>query len=252
MKILEVCTNYFYGFQNIAQFKQNDAKTNALAMLKIVSYFTVVIPLCFVALFTAASLCGRAYKMESLSPQDLNISSQAGKTIIKPKATPQEIRDAAKNAADGERIHCSGPSGHSYKELLGMVNKASIKEIPYIIEGALSNQYSTGLKKVIGELLRRSNFGGSSDKEKLKLTIKTITEERLLELVDKCKLPPLTEQFEFRINFDRYNDIELELFQKYGKELSLSEGGVKQIGDYIEHLKALCEKTRDKPQFIYE
>jgi hypothetical protein len=254
MKILEVCTNYFHGFQDIAHCQRNDAKTNVLAMLKIVSYITIVIPLFFAALFTAASLCGRANKVESLSPQDLSISNQARKTIIKkdkPK-TPQEIRDAAKKAAEGECIHTGGPSGHSYEKLIEMVNNAPTEEISYIIEGALSHQYSIGLKKALGELLRRRDLGGSAEKEKLKLSIKAITEERLLELVDKSELPSLAEQLEYLVEFDFYNDLELELLQKYGKELSLSDGGVKQIGDYIEHVRALCEKTRDKPQFMYE
>lgn len=252
MKILEFCTNYFYGFQDIAYYKQNDAETNTLAVLKIISYFTVLIPLFVAALFTAASLCGRVSKIESLSPQDFNISSQAGKVITKRKATPQEIRDAAKRAAEGKFIH-TGPNGHSYEKLLDMVRGASIKEISYVIEGALSDQYSTGLKKALGELLRcRDRFGGFSDKEKLKLSIKTITEEKLLELVDKSELPPLNKPFDYRITFDRYNNLELELLQKYAKELCLSDGGIKQIREYIEHIKALCEKTKDQPRFMWE
>ncbi|MDP1608833.1 MAG: hypothetical protein Q8L98_05930 [Chlamydiales bacterium] len=256
MKLLEVCANYFYAFQDISDYKRNTTKTNALALLAIASYFTVVIPVCFAVLFTAGSLCGRANKIEFLSSQDLKISDQAKKIIgnnDKPKATLGEIRNAAKSAAGGEFIHTAGPVGYSYEKLLDMVSKASTEEIPFIIEGALSYQYSTGLELVLGALLRSRDLSGTSDdKEKLKLAIQTITEEKLLELIDKSELLSLDKPIEHRIDFDSFNNLELKLLQKYGKELSLSDRGIKLIGEYIEHVIALCEKTKDNPQFMYE
>lgn len=82
MKVSNVCKSYFSGFQEISNFKKNDNKTNALALLKILSYFTVVIPLVFAAVYGAASLCGRVSKKYDLSSHDKNINDQAKKIIL--------------------------------------------------------------------------------------------------------------------------------------------------------------------------
>ena len=50
--------------------------------LKILSYFTVVIPLGFAAVYGAAYLYGRVSKKEPLSSQDKSVNNQAKKTII--------------------------------------------------------------------------------------------------------------------------------------------------------------------------
>lgn len=80
MKTSDLCKNYFNGFQEIFSFKNNDAKTNILAALKIFSYFTIVIPLGFAA---AASLIGRISKRTHLSPQDQNANVQVKKHVFK-------------------------------------------------------------------------------------------------------------------------------------------------------------------------
>ncbi len=59
MKILDISKKYFNGFQEISGFKRNDSTKNALATFKILSYFTVVIPLSFAIAYGAASLSGR-------------------------------------------------------------------------------------------------------------------------------------------------------------------------------------------------
>lgn len=58
--------SYFQGFHDIYNYKTNVNKTNALAILKILSYFTVVIPLGFAAVYGATSLCGRVSSEKSL------------------------------------------------------------------------------------------------------------------------------------------------------------------------------------------
>ncbi len=66
MKTSDVCKNYFNGFHDIYNYKDNDHKTNVLAVLKIFSYFTVVMPLGFAAVYGAACLCGRVSTKEPL------------------------------------------------------------------------------------------------------------------------------------------------------------------------------------------
>jgi len=59
MKASSICKNYFSGIQTIAKFKQNNAKTNAIAILEIFTYFTVIIPLFFGIAYAISSLIDR-------------------------------------------------------------------------------------------------------------------------------------------------------------------------------------------------
>lgn len=77
MKILAVCKSYFNGFNEIGNFKKNDNKTNALALLKIFSYCTGLIPLGFAVSYGVLSLCGRVSKKKTPSSQDQKVDSQA-------------------------------------------------------------------------------------------------------------------------------------------------------------------------------
>lgn len=94
MKISDVCKSYFSGFQEASNFKKNDSKTNALALLKILSYFTVVIPLGFAAVYGAASLCGRVSKKQDLSSNDKSVNDQAKKTILKNDSSTSSSKHA--------------------------------------------------------------------------------------------------------------------------------------------------------------
>ncbi len=58
MKVSEVCVSYFNGFGEIYNYNKNDYSINFLAMLKILSYFSVVIPLSFATVY-GITLCGR-------------------------------------------------------------------------------------------------------------------------------------------------------------------------------------------------
>ncbi|MBM3201785.1 MAG: hypothetical protein FJZ56_05200 [Chlamydiae bacterium] len=99
MQITNVCENYFNGFYEIANFSENDSCINSLALLKILSYFTVIIPLTFAAMYGISELCGRVSVEEELSDKDsrtqdlarqrgLGNSSRTSLTID-PAAAPQ-------------------------------------------------------------------------------------------------------------------------------------------------------------------
>ncbi|MBS4168513.1 hypothetical protein [Parachlamydia sp. AcF125] len=83
MKILDICKSYFSGLSDISTYKKNKGKTNVLAALKILSYFTIVVPLGFAAIYGAASLYGRVRKKLHLSSRDKIVNDQAKKTIGK-------------------------------------------------------------------------------------------------------------------------------------------------------------------------
>jgi hypothetical protein len=86
MILSNIYSVYFSGFQEIANFQKNDNTTNAFAALKILSYFTVVIPLALAALHAASSLFGRVSIPESLSDADRSARNLAAATLSGPTA----------------------------------------------------------------------------------------------------------------------------------------------------------------------
>ena len=77
MELVTVCKDYFSGFHDIYHHKKNYVPTIALAVLKILSYFTVVIPLAFAAIYGAASIHGRINKKQELSKSDQLVNMRA-------------------------------------------------------------------------------------------------------------------------------------------------------------------------------
>ncbi len=73
MRVTDFCKNYFNGFQDVSNYKKNDTKTNILAALKILSYFTGVIPLGLSAVYGVASLYDRVSKKVFLTSQDKSV-----------------------------------------------------------------------------------------------------------------------------------------------------------------------------------
>ena len=86
MKVTDFFKSYFNGFQDASNYKKNDKKTNVLAAVKILSYFTVVIPLGLAAIYGAASLFGRISKKD-LSSLDKTVLKLTVKKILPEKNT---------------------------------------------------------------------------------------------------------------------------------------------------------------------
>ncbi|CUI17395.1 hypothetical protein PNK_1788 [Candidatus Protochlamydia naegleriophila] len=77
MELRTICANYFSGFQELYDFKNNDASTNVIALLKAASYFTVIIPIGFGVTYGIASLCGRFSHRQELTETEQTINNQA-------------------------------------------------------------------------------------------------------------------------------------------------------------------------------
>jgi len=88
MKISEFCNSYFNGIEEVKHYKTNSKRINTLALLKILSYFTVIIPAGFALTNKLASLCGRAKRQDKLTPQDSKVNQQAQSKVIKQDAAP--------------------------------------------------------------------------------------------------------------------------------------------------------------------
>lgn len=98
MKLLHVCKSYFNGFNEISKYRVNNKKTNTLAMLKIFSYFTIIIPLSFFILY------GRVFyrhKKSSLPFIDKTIIDQARKNNLTPGASSKSQKGEKENSPEG-------------------------------------------------------------------------------------------------------------------------------------------------------
>ncbi len=77
MCVTNCCKDYFSGFKKASSCCTNDAKTNVLTLLMILSYFTIIIPVCVYV----ASLCGRICKKQNLSPADQQVNALANNIL---------------------------------------------------------------------------------------------------------------------------------------------------------------------------
>lgn len=90
MNVLEICKSYFSGFQDVTLPKNLTA--NVLGVFKIISYFTIVIPLFFAAVYTATPLCGRVTQSQNLSDADTKTSALAHRNLFTPApANPSSV-----------------------------------------------------------------------------------------------------------------------------------------------------------------
>lgn len=88
----DVYKSYFNGFNEISNFCNNDAKTNVIASLKILSYITLVIP---AIVYGLSSLCGRVSKTEERSSQDQRIQDIAKEPLLPdPDPVPEPITNS--------------------------------------------------------------------------------------------------------------------------------------------------------------
>lgn len=85
MEVRQICKDYFDVFKEIVNYKNNDNKINALAALKILSWFTLIIPIGFATTYLIDSLYRRITKKEHLSPRDKKVEHQRQKNLIKGK-----------------------------------------------------------------------------------------------------------------------------------------------------------------------
>lgn len=92
MQVSGVCKNYFSGFQEVCNCRKNNNAVKALALLKILSYCTLVIPLTFLVIYGTASLCGRVSQRQGLLPLDQNVNKIAKAKMTQPEIVSDEWR----------------------------------------------------------------------------------------------------------------------------------------------------------------
>lgn len=88
---IKVCRSYFNGFQEISNIRKNNAKTNILAALKILSYLTGLIPLGFGVAYGFYALHGRINKKTDTSETDKAVKEKVKEHFSNPKvSTPPD------------------------------------------------------------------------------------------------------------------------------------------------------------------
>jgi hypothetical protein len=84
MTVSKICESYFNGFQKIFDYKKNDFSTNAAAICKIVSYFTMLIPLSFALVYGVSTLVNRCrHQKQNLSLIEKKVNLQFEKILGK-------------------------------------------------------------------------------------------------------------------------------------------------------------------------
>ncbi len=114
MKISNICTSYFNGFNNISSHKGITNKSNILGILKVISYLTLIIPLGFAGLYACDLLYGRFTKKKQRSPTEKTINQLATEKIDsaqkkKPKAPtetiPARLNISGRKLLNNSQIH---------------------------------------------------------------------------------------------------------------------------------------------------
>lgn len=77
MRTSDVCKSYFNGFHELSSLRKNTCIENCAAILKILSYATVIIPLTFAIVHGISSLRGRIKKQNEASENDLKIKNKS-------------------------------------------------------------------------------------------------------------------------------------------------------------------------------
>lgn len=127
MRLSDACNSYFSGFKEIYHFKKNNNKTNALALLKIMSYFTLVIPSTFAVVYAIDSLCCRISKKHSFSKTDNKVNNQANKNRVPTRREETIFNAEIKQVKDINEIGHADFDIHT-AELEGTVLKLEIDQ----------------------------------------------------------------------------------------------------------------------------
>ncbi len=96
MRVSDVCADYFGCFKVISKFKNNNAKTNGIAALKILSHIIFVIPLGFGIAYGISSLYGRVNKKPPIKAHIIDDHAKNKLDIEKPSIKEKFSEEPAK------------------------------------------------------------------------------------------------------------------------------------------------------------
>jgi hypothetical protein len=96
-----ICESYFNCFSEIKNYKENDARVNAFAVLKILSIATVIVPLGFGIAYGLGLLVGRIQKNFSSLTQKQAVNTIAQESLkISPIPTLKQVKISVQNCPE--------------------------------------------------------------------------------------------------------------------------------------------------------
>lgn len=84
MNIDKVCSRYFAGFDELSRARYNTAGKNTVAVLKVISYMTIVIPLAF-------ALSRWVFTKKKPTPQDAQVTQVAAREGVIKRTDPKVV-----------------------------------------------------------------------------------------------------------------------------------------------------------------
>lgn len=120
--VRDVCSSYFSGFSDMHCHKRCSPGINVAGLLKIVSYFTVILPLMFGIFYACSALVGRVCPQRTRKPLDKAMIEISARTIgTQAAAQVQAISQPIKkkgNYVNALQIRHSSPADVRQKPLL--------------------------------------------------------------------------------------------------------------------------------------
>lgn len=103
--VSSACKGYFGGFRDLSTFSNNDACKNILGIFKVISYFTIVIPLFFGLVYGVSSLIGRVTvtSSENQSDGDQRVSS-ASRRALGQQTVEQQLEELFRSTTKAQKL----------------------------------------------------------------------------------------------------------------------------------------------------
>lgn len=83
LNVSQNCSHYFSGFNDVFNC-ENSTYQKVIGLVKIASYFTVILPLIFAAIYAVSSLIGRLCPVDNVNPP----ANQVAQQTLKPQPSP--------------------------------------------------------------------------------------------------------------------------------------------------------------------
>lgn len=235
-------------------------KILAFAVLILTSPITIpgiVIGIVFITLSSSHNRCrkihARAIIMHAQTTSNAPIIGHNQPTNVRYVPTNNEhlrLKEQAKIAAGGDE---GGPLHFiSHNTLYNMLSTATVKNVPFILDGAAELEHSVGFQRALGFLINNANQGGDFRKIQAALNSKIVS-TKLIHILDRLLQDMRSEnKHTHQTSYSKDDDLKLQLFINNQNKLALPPGFVEKASELIALFKATDEKTRHLPQFYYE
>lgn len=172
---------------------------------------------------------------------------------VKPKVDdfdPENLKKCAALAAGGKMRWTCAPGGTSYDELLAMVRKANVKEIPFIIQGAAEHEYRSGFETALGYLIseadRTRNF------EKIQAALEpTSVQTSLREALKEHRQGLDVRNLKYKTNYCDHDSMKLSILIKNKDTLTLPKDIIEAAESLVLSYKEIDDKTKELPRQMY-